>query len=100
MKKIKFAIDFDDTITATPQLFFEFIQNILKLGHEVRIVTFRHAGANNTDIHLFNTGLNIPIIFTDGRPKYEVCKELNWVPDIQIDDHPGAWGEKLEDIKF
>lgn len=100
MKKLKFAIDFDDTITAEPRLFHDFAEWALKLGHEVRIVTYRHMGADNTDIMLFNASLNLPVFFTDGQPKFEYCKAHGWVPDIVVDDHPGTWGENPEDIKW
>ncbi len=100
MPGIKIALDFDKTITADPRMWFEFCQNAKIYGHEVRIVTFRHAGADNSDISLFNAGLNLPVMYTSGVPKWEYCKSFNWIPSIVIDDNPNIWGQKESEVNL
>lgn len=89
----KIALDFDNTITADPELWFEFVKAAQLRGHDVRIVTFRHGGGNNMDIALFNAGLNLPVIFTSGSPKWDFCHNLGFKPDIWIDDNPRWVGQ-------
>lgn len=96
MPGIKIALDFDKTVTADPRMWFEFCQNAKIYGHEVRIVTFRHAGADNSDISLFNAGLNLQVIYTSGASKWDFCRSLGFVPNIWIDDNPAWIGQPLE----
>jgi len=99
MSRLSFALDFDKTITADPRLFFEFVKMCQMLNYDIRIVTFRHSGGNNTDISLFNAGLNLPVIYTAGKPKWDECKRLGFQPDIWIDDNPAWIGQPTEDIR-
>ncbi len=96
MPGIKIALDFDKTITADPRMWFEFCQNAKTYGHEVRIVTFRHAGADNSDISLFNAGLNLQVIYTSGNPKWDFCHALGFKPTIWVDDNPAWIGQPME----
>lgn len=96
MARLKIAIDFDETTTADPALWFDFITNARLIGHDVRIVTFRNAGRNNEDISLFNAGLDIPVLYTSGVDKFTYCESFGWVPDIVIDDQPQTWGSRKD----
>ena len=96
MARLSFALDFDKTITADPRLFYDFVKMCQLYGYDIRIVTYRHGGGNNMDIALFNAGLNIPVIFTAGAPKWAECHRLGFHPNIWIDDNP-VWVGQPED---
>ena len=98
MPGLAIAIDFDNTITADPELYHRFITDCLVRGHDVRIVTYRHAGGNNMDIALFNAAFNLPVIFTSGSPKWDFCHKLGFKPNIWHDDNPRWIGQPEDQI--
>lgn len=95
--RLSIAIDFDKTITADPRMFHDIVKMCQLYGYDVRIVTFRHAGGNNMDIALFNSGLGIPVIYTAGVPKWKECHRLGFFPNIWMDDNPAWIGQPMEE---
>lgn len=100
MPGLKIALDFDKTVTADPRLFFEFVKMCQVQGHEVRIVTFRSGGGNNSDIALFNAGLNIPVMFTEGEPKWSYCHRHGFQPHVWIEDNPRIIGQPEDAVNL
>lgn len=80
---MRFALDYDGTYTADPKFWGKFIDLVHLSGHEVYIVTMRHAVDDK--IH---EGPDIHIIYCDGEPKKSVVQRHGVVIDIWIDDHP------------
>ena len=76
------ALDYDGTYNRDLKLWDEFIFNAVNRGHDIRIVTFRHADFPIED----NPG--IPVLYTNGKPKREYCVEVDFFVDIWIDDMP------------
>ena len=85
------GLDYDDTYTADKELWNTFIFQAIKRGHDVRFVTFRFERPNgyiNDDILSDAAAIGIPVIFSNGRQKDDVTKELGYFVDIWIDDFP------------
>ena len=82
------AIDFDQTYTADPILFNEFMGYAKFRGHEVVICTVRNypKDLTHTLTHIRNMGF--PVYFTDGLPKRKTMEALGKKVDIWIDDMP------------
>ena len=72
------ALDYDNTYTADPAMWDDFIQLAQDHGHEVKIVTMRHP-------HEPVAGLQIEIVYTGRKAKASAVSA-----DIWIDDSP-AW---------
>lgn len=80
---MKIALDYDQTYTADPKLWNNFIDDATNKGHDVRIVTARNPVLDKIDVG------DIPVIYCDGVAKRFVCHHFeNWDPDIWIDDKP------------
>jgi len=83
---MKIALDFDDTYTAMPDIWDQFIESCKEQGHEVTIVTARansEVSSYNHDIRLVCKKHDIEVVYTDGK-----AKALYYSADIWIDDHP------------
>lgn len=92
-RKLKIAIDFDDTISADPEMWFEIMCLMFRYGHDVRIVTARwDVDGLNLDIRTFLMGSeeDFPVIYCGGVQKAAKCKYLGWEPDIWCDDFPAG----------
>ncbi len=90
---LSIAIDFDDTFTASPELWSAFIQNAKRLGHRPMIVTSRRNSEWNTEIinNLLDTwGCQVPIHFCNLASKVETMRQRGFKVDIWIDDSPNA----------
>lgn len=90
-KPLVFALDFDDTFTACPQLFAVFAQHAQSLGHTVYIVTARRDTDENRDIireamHEFSCTMSV--IFTSLGSKLHAMQQRGIKVDIWIDDQP------------
>jgi hypothetical protein len=81
---MKFALDFDDTYTATPDLWGPWIAHAKRLGHSVTFVTFRSKSGNNSDILQESILNDIEIVYSEGRQKRHVFPDA----DVWIDDMP------------
>lgn len=80
---LKIGLDYDETFTADPVLWGQFIALVKLAGHEVKFVTYRSPKFNNDDICSDASECKIDVIFTSGRQK---CNFYD--ADIWIDDSP------------
>ena len=79
-----FAIDYDGTYTAAPDLWNAWIIAARRAGHSIAIVTMRH----NTDAERIPF-LNVEmVIYTGRKAKIRYCEMLDIRPDVWIDDDP------------
>jgi hypothetical protein len=86
VNRLKFGIDFDNTITAAPTEFAFFIRTLLTSGHEVKIVTWRKPDVReDIDAYFDQYQLVVPVVFCNGK-----AKKLRYDADIWIDDFPCA----------
>lgn len=85
---MKIALDYDQTYTADPKLWNNFIDDATSKGHDVRIVTHRHHEHDNI-LNEF-PDIKLEIIYTDGVAKKWYCEHRGdyWTPDVWIDDKP------------
>lgn len=81
------ALDFDGTYTRHPRFMFLFCHLARLLGFDIRIVTVR---SEEDDKIKKKYTLGIPVIYCNGRPKIEVCREVGFIPDFWVDDNPQA----------
>lgn len=87
------ALDFDDTLTADPQMWGAFIGSARDLGHLVYIVTARRGTEDNSrliDGYLSEHNIEVDDVhFTDLASKlWHMGGKLGIHVDIWIDDHP------------
>lgn len=84
------ALDYDDTFTADPFLWLDFIGSAKKRGYRVMIVTSRQFSTEAKEQIREAVG-NVAIVFTGGAAKRWYCENHGVdVPDIWIDDDPGS----------
>jgi hypothetical protein len=77
------SVDYDDTYTADPSLFSEFIEMAKRNGHYVIMVTSRNENTSPiTDVS------GIEIFYTNGRLKEDYMNEIGLTPNIWVDDSP------------
>lgn len=85
------ALDFDDTFTADPFLWTQFVCLAKGEGHTVIMITYRNFtenGKGNEDIETIKDKLNIPLIYTNRNQKEIVAIQAGYTVDIWIDDMP------------
>lgn len=91
LNRLIFAIDFDDTFTADPDLWADFIRNAVSRGHIVYCVTARRDSEENLDElqEAFRTcELFVPIVFCNMGSKLWTMEQRGVHVDIWIDDAP------------
>lgn len=91
MKPLTIAIDFDDTFTASPGLFAEFIRLAKASGHQTYIISARYSTEENTDYInelLDEEDCQCPIVCTNRGSKLEAMEQRGIKVDIWIDDDP------------
>jgi hypothetical protein len=81
---MKIALDYDETFTAAPMLWKQFITLCKQYGHEIKFVTYRDSRYHNDDICADAYDCGIDIVFTAGKQKQHICPDI----DIWIDDSP------------
>jgi hypothetical protein len=86
---MKIALDYDQTYSADPHLWTDFINSSRRLGHDVRIVTARDDRFDRTD-PLIRVEQFLPVIYTRGIAKKWFLTHFGqgFVPDVWIDDKP------------
>lgn len=93
---LTFALDFDDTLTADPVLWLDFVVRARSLGHKVMIVTCRMDTEENRDVvgsFLDDWGigrLETPVVYTNLGSKLHAVQERGLKIDIWIDDDPAC----------
>lgn len=85
---MKIALDYDNTYTAAPALWENFVEEAVKSKHAVRIITYRSVGADNEKLIEAAKKLGVKVMFTAGTAKRKYCIDKGWEPDIWIDDKP------------
>lgn len=98
------AFDFDQTITAAPELMAQWMQQARQVGHRVVIVTARRDTVERysevNDWLIENDLESVPIFMTSGQSKLDYMDKqrqigrVQWKVDIWIDDAPTSivWG--------
>lgn len=82
------ALDFDETFTAEPIMWTDFIRSASDFGHNIYIVTARTSEDSHIWIdELFDAGL-IEVVFCDGQAKKQETIKRGIDIDIWIDDNP------------
>jgi FMN phosphatase YigB (HAD superfamily) len=88
MRRVTISIDYDDTYSADPNLWWGFILAAKNRGHRVIVVTNR----DRTQQREVLTALaDVPVddvIFAGPSPKRRAAVASGWYPDIWIDDRP------------
>jgi hypothetical protein len=88
-KSLKFGLDYDETYTADPVLWDDWIKKAIERGHEVYLVTFRDYFKDFVDDFEHLDALNVGVICTQGIAKAFFCEQFGpGKIDIWIDDHP------------
>lgn len=90
-KPLTFALDFDDTFTACPELWAMFINQAKSLGHTVYIVTARRGTTENADIirdAMFDACCEVSVVFSSLGSKIHAMERRGIKVDIWIDDDP------------
>ena len=88
---LTFAIDFDGTFTACPELWKSFIANVISLGHRVIIVTARQSTPENrSDVGDFldQNDFKLRVFYTSHSSKIWFMQRQGIKVDIWIDDDP------------
>jgi len=91
VERLYIAIDYDDTISAAPEMWFKIMCIMNEYGHDVRIVTARtDIEGMNLDIRTFLLGAedDFPVIYCNGEQKEDVCESQGFFVDIWCDDYP------------
>jgi hypothetical protein len=78
------AIDYDNTYTADPNLWNNFVTTALEIGHTVICVTARPEIMGQ--VVLDSIGKLVPFVFAGGEWKREVALKRGYKVDVWIDD--------------
>ena len=93
MNYLTIAIDFDDTFTADPALWANFIVDAQKKHHTVLCVTSRRNTPENQELlerAFAQFHITLPIWFCNLGSKLKRMVEVGYQVDIWIDDNPVA----------
>lgn len=89
-----FGIDYDDTWTRDPELFFQLLDLLQKRGHSAVIVTARNkpsfgsnGGWNGEPIEIAVKG-KLPVVYAGNSTKREAANRAGYKVDVWIDDSP------------
>lgn len=80
------AVDYDNTYTADPELWDDFIKSAIVKGHTVICVTARTENIGEPVKE--SIGQLVPVIFTGGQPKRAASLKRGYKVDVWIDDMP------------
>lgn len=85
---LKIAVDYDDTYTADPELWYDFMRTAQDRGHKVFICTYRD-DRYDVDAELSYLEVQFEIVYTRGVAKKWWCEQFGpGEVDIWIDDKP------------
>lgn len=82
---MRIALDYDRTYTLAPAGWDMTIRTWKGWGWDVRCVTARSSTEDRTQ-GLVDLERLLPVIYCNGVAKESVCRFLDWVPDVWIDD--------------
>lgn len=82
--KILFALDYDGTYTADPDMWDTFIADAVSRGHSFIVATMRYLTEN---LEMVPKGIE-RIVYTSRKAKYEEVHRQGFSPTIWIDDMP------------
>lgn len=85
---MKIALDYDGTYTLDEPFWIDFIRLCKGRNHDIRIVTMRDDNQANQELVVYFARFGVPVIFTSKKQKREHCNEIDWQPQIWIDDSP------------
>ncbi len=85
---MRFAIDFDGTFAADPELFRTLIAAIHARGHDCVLVTGRSDTPPWGDEVRALVGALLPVVFAGGDWKRNAARRAGLAIDVWIDDHP------------
>lgn len=94
------GIDFDDTITADPNMWKVFIELARASGHDIRIVTARSEAYGVQEVFDYADKFTpeLPVIYTSGYEKAPYCRKYHdFDVDVWIDDNPHWCGTTDKD---
>jgi len=83
-----FALDYDGTFSAAPDLFREFRKLAERFGHRVVVVTGRSDEGRWGDEVREVVGPATPIVFCAGRWKRAAAEAAGYQVDVWVDDNP------------
>lgn len=83
-----FAVDFDDTFTAAPQLWCAIMRIMRINGHDVYCVTARDNTESNLQEMIQSLPDYVKIVLCSGTPKREFCLSEGIEINVWIDDYP------------
>ncbi len=90
MAELKFlliCLDYDDTYTRDPILWYDFIRSAKKRGHRIICATMRYEQEGEIVEHALAQHVE-KIIYTDRKAKKPFLEKFKIYPDIWIDDSP------------
>ena len=79
-KHMKIALDFDNTFTADPRIWLDFVHSARMQGHEVKIITSR---SPDCPVHFNFAQFGIEVIYCSF-----TAKRNHYAADVWIDDDP------------
>lgn len=86
---LKIAVDYDETYTADPDLWYEFMSSARDRGHHVFICTYRDDRFDVDETLAFLDQDDFQIVYTRGVAKKWWCEQFGpGKVDIWIDDKP------------
>lgn len=94
-RKLTFGLDFDDTVTKDPAMFFDIVNAIIRNGGDVYIVTARQKNGWCEKLREFSEDTGVGVIFTGATAKQDVAEV-----DIWIDDFPLAITHDFKETRW
>ena len=85
--KLLIALDYDETYTADPVLWQNFIANAKHRGHSVIIATMRYP-QEGAEIEQELGATVEKIVYTSRKAKYDEVQRQGFYPSIWVDDSP------------
>ncbi len=82
------ALDYDDTYTADPDMWDQFIENARMRGHSIVVATMRYSKIEGDDVRAALAEKVDLIVFTERKAKKQFLRNNQIIPDIWIDDNP------------
>lgn len=85
---LNFALDFDDTFTKDPELWYNFIDDAQRRGHNVYVVTLRDEKTQGREVKEALQSRADGLFFTSLKSKRKFMQERGIRIHVWIDDKP------------